>query len=224
MKIAVLGTGMVGRALAARLAELGHEINWGTRDVAATRARTEESGGASIIDWLSGQSGVSLLSYAEAAEGAELIVNAVSGSVALEALNLAGAEHLAGKVLLDISNPLDFSAGLPPSLFVKDTDSLAETIQRVFPETRVVKALNTMSAPLMVNPRQLADGDHSTFIAGNDAEAKGIVADLLDQFGHRDVIDLGDLLGARGLEMLLPVWLRLWGTLGTAEFNFKIVR
>jgi predicted dinucleotide-binding enzyme len=141
----------------------------------------------------------------------------------LPALQQAGAEHLAGKVLIDISNPLDFSNGFPPTLFVKDTDSLGEQIQRTFPQARVVKTLNTMTAALMVHPDLLGE-DSSVFVSGDDAEAKSTVADLLKSLGHRDIIDLGDISTARGTEMMLPIWLRLMGALGTPTFNFKIAR
>jgi predicted dinucleotide-binding enzyme len=127
-------------------------------------------------------------------------------------------------VLLDISNPLDFSQGFPPSLFVKDTDSLAEQIQRAFPDARVVKSLNTMTAALMVDPARAGGGDHSTFVSGDDPSAKQTVVHLLTSLGHNDVIDVGDLSTARGTEMLLPIWVRLMGALGTPYFNFKIVR
>lgn len=126
-------------------------------------------------------------------------------------------------MLVDIANPLDFSQGMPPTLFVKDTDSLAEQIQRAFPRTHVVKALNTLTADLMAHPAKLPEGS-SVFVSGDDADAKKVVTVLLEEFGHADVIDLGDLSTARGTEMLLPVWLRLWGALGTPYFNFKIVR
>jgi len=226
MKIAVLGTGMVGRALAGRLAELGHAVTVGTRDVAATMARTEPDGMGNppYPAWAREHPEVGLASFAEAAAGAELFVNATSGGKSVAALEAAGKENLAGKVLLDIANPLDFTNGFPPTMFVKDTDSLAEQIQRAFPEAKVVKGLSTLSAGLMVNPRQLADGDHSVFVSGDDAGAKKTVSELLTDFGHRDVIDLGDLSSARGSEMLLPIWLRLFGVLGTPAFNFKIVR
>jgi 8-hydroxy-5-deazaflavin:NADPH oxidoreductase len=226
MKIAVLGTGMVGQALAGRLAELGHVVTVGTRDVAATMARTEPDGMGNppYPVWAREHPEVRLGTFAEAAAGAELIVNATSGSKSIAALEAAGRENLAGKVLLDIANPLDFTNGFPPSLFVKDTDSLAEQIQRAFPEVQVVKGLNTLTAMLMVNPRQLADGDHTVFVSGDDAGAKKTVSELLADLGHRDVIDLGDLSSARGSEMLLPIWLRLFGLLGNPAFNFKIVR
>lgn len=226
MKIAVLGTGMVGQAIAGRLAELGHEVVVGTRDVAATLARTEPDGMGNppFSAWSAAHPQVRLASFADAATAADLVVNATAGTVSLSALEAAGEKNLAGKVLLDIANPLDFSAGMPPALFVKDTDSLAEQIQRAFPDARVVKALNTMGAHLMVDPRQLADGDHTVFVSGNDPDAKMTVTELLTSLGHRDIIDLGDISTARGSEMLLPIWLRLWSALGTATFNFKIVR
>jgi len=225
VKIAVLGTGMVGQALAARLSGLAHAVTVGTRDPQATLARTEPDGMGNppYSAWATEHPDVRLATFADAAASAELIINATSGFGAMPALEQAGADNLAGKVLIDISNPLDFSNGFPPSLFVKDTDSLGEQIQRAFPEARVVKALNTLTANLMVNPKEL--GAASTiFMAGNDAAAKASVTELLQSLGHSDVIDLGDISGARGTEMLLPVWLRLMGTLGTANFNFSIVR
>ncbi|GAA1388182.1 NADPH-dependent F420 reductase [Catellatospora chokoriensis] len=226
MKIAVLGTGMVGQALAGRLAGLGHEVTVGTRDAAATMARTEPDGMGNppYRDWAAAHPAVTLAPFAQAAADAELIVNATSGDVSIAALEAAGRDNLAGKILLDIANPLDFSQGFPPSLFVKDTDSLGEQIQATFPELKVVKSLNTMNAHLMVDPAQLASGAHSVFVSGSDAEAKKTVTGLLESFGHTDVIDLGDISTARSTEMLLPIWLRLYGALGTPTFQFKIVR
>ena len=223
MKIAVLGTGMVGQAVAARLDELGHDVTVGTRDPGATLARTDDTGAAPYAAWSEEHPGVRLATFADAAAAADLVVNASGGTVTLEVLGQAGADNLAGKVLVDIANPLDFSQGFPPSLFVKDTDSLGEMVQRAFPETRVVKTLNTLTAELMVHPKTLGETS-SVFVSGDDAAAKAIVTELLESFGHADVIDLGDITTARGTEMLLPVWLRLMGSLGTATFNFKIVR
>ena len=226
MKVAVIGTGMVGQALAGRLAELGNEVVVGTRDVEATMARTapDAMGNPPYPVWAPAHPRVRLATFAEAAAAAELVVNATSGGVSMAALRAAGSENLAGKVLLDIANPLDFSHGFPPSLFVSNTDSLGEQIQAAFPEARVVKSLNTMTAFLMVDPRQLADGDHSVFVSGNDAQAKRVVTGLLESFGHTDVIDLGDLSTARGTESLLLIWTRLYGALGVPAFQFKIVR
>ena len=217
MNIAVLGTGMVGRTLASRLVELGHQVAVGTRDPQTTLARAEWA------EWAEQHPAVTLASYADAARQGEVVVNATSGAATLEVLDLAGADNLDGKVLVDIANPLDFSHGAPPTLFVKDTDSLGEQVQRRFPGARVVKTLNTLNADLMVRPATLPEPS-SVFLSGNDADAKAVVTGLLEQFGHTDVIDLGDISTARGTEMLLPIWLRLWGALGTSAFNVKIVR
>ncbi|MEW2380561.1 NAD(P)-binding domain-containing protein [Micromonospora sp. NPDC047707] len=226
MKIAVLGTGMVGQALAGRLAELGHDVTVGTRDVAATLARTtpDGMGNPPYAVWAAEHPQVRLATLADAAAGAELLVNATSGGVSIAALQAAGTDNLTGKILVDIANPLDFDNGFPPTLFVKDTDSLGEQIQAAFPQLRVVKALNTLTATLMVNPKALADGDHSIFVSGNDADAKKTVTEILESFGHTDVVDLGDITTARGTEMLLPLWLRLMGALDTPMFNLKVVR
>ncbi|WP_169582895.1 NAD(P)-binding domain-containing protein [Microbacterium sp. MF43] len=226
MKVAVLGTGMVGQSLADRLAGQGHDVTVGTRDVEATMARTAAGsmGNPPMVEWLRDHPRVTLATFATATAASELIVNATSGDASVAVLEAAGRENLAGKVLLDFANPLDYSQGFPPSLFVSNTDSLAEQIQAAFPEARVVKSLNTMNALLMVDPRQLADADHTVFVSGNDVEAKQVVTGLLRSFGHTDVIDLGDLSTARGTESLLPVWVRLFGVLGMPTFQFKIVR
>lgn len=221
MRIAVLGTGMVGRALAGRWDELGHEVRLGTRDPERTRAALADGG--PLADWIAGHPAVTLASFADAAGRGEVVVNATSGTVTLDALGAAGEANLAGKVLIDVSNPLDFSAGMPPTLFVKDTDSLGEVVQRSFPAARVVKTLNTLNADLMVHPEALAEAT-SVFVSGDDAEAKTVVVGLLQEFGHSDVIDLGGIETARGPELWLPLWLRLMGALGTASFNLKIVR
>ena len=225
MKIAVLGTGMVGRALAGRLSGLGHDVTIGTRDPQVTRSRTEPDGMGNppFPTWAAAHPDVRLATLDVAAAGAELVVNATNGSGAIPALDQAGADHLAGKVLIDISNPLDVSRNFPPTLFVKDTDSLGEQIQRAFPQARVVKTLNTLNADLMVDPASLG-AESSVFVSGDDAQAKTTVVSLLKSFGHDDVIDLGPLETARGTEMLMPVWLRLMGALGTGVFNFKVVR
>ena len=225
MDIAVLGTGAVGRAIAGRLDELGHSVAIGTRDPAATTARVDpdQMGNPPFGTWHAAHPGVELTTFADAAAGASLVVNASSGAVTFDVLDLAGADNLKGKVLLDIANALDFSAGFPPTLLVKDTDSLAEQVQRAYPGAKVVKALNTLTASLMVDPQSL--GQSSTvFVSGDDADAKAQVVELLESFGHDDVIDLGALETARGAEMLLPLWLRLMGALGTGQFNFKVVR
>ena len=217
MEIAVLGTGSVGRALAARLDQLGHSVSLGTRDPGATAAREEYAA------WATTAPGVRLATFADAAASAEVLVNASSGAVTLDVLGQARVGERAGAVLVDVSNPLDFSAGFPPTLSVKDTDSLAEQVQRAFPEVRVVKALNTLNADLMVDPGSLPEPT-TVFVCGDDADAKATVTGLLESFGHTDVLDLGDLTSARGTEMFLPLWLRIMGSLGTAGFNIRVVR
>jgi predicted dinucleotide-binding enzyme len=226
MRIGILGTGMVGQALAAKLAELGHEVVVGTRDPAATLARDEPDGYGNppFRVWHQQHPDVKLGSFADAAGHGELVVNATAGATSLDALRLAGEANLNGKVLVDIANALDFSRGMPPSLLVANTDSLGERIQRAFPDVKVVKALNTMNALVMVNPGQLAGGGHAVFVCGDDPEAKALVTGMLREFGWRDVLDLGDLTAARATEMVLPIWLRLMGALQTPMFNLKVVR
>lgn len=225
MKIGILGTGIVGMSMAARLSELGHEVVVGTRDIAVTLARTETDmiGNPPFSAWHPEHQDVRLDVCAAAAKHGEFIVSAAGGDTVLEVLKAAGSENLAGKVILDIANPLDF-AEFPPTLFVNDTDSLAEQIQRGFPDTKVVKALNTMVADLMVHPGALAGGDHTVFISGNDSDAKETVSGVLRDFGWRDIIDLGDISTARGAEMLVPLWIRLVRAFDSVEFNFKVVR
>ncbi|WP_460105070.1 NADPH-dependent F420 reductase [Streptomyces sp. YKOK-J1] len=225
MRYAVLGTGVVGRTIAAKLTALGHETVVGTRDPKSTLARTASDGygNAPFAQWQASHPAVRLVAFAEAAAWAETVVNTTAGAASLEALTAAGTDNLAGKTLIDIANPLDFSAGMPPSLSPVNTDSLGEQIQRAFPDTRVVKALNTMNCEVMVDPSRVA-GRHDVFVSGDDPDAKKRVTELLMSFGWpaASIIDLGDITTARGTEMMLPIWLRLWGALGHADFNFHI--
>lgn len=225
MRYAVLGTGVVGRTIAATLTSLGHEVALGTRSPEATldRAEPDAYGNPPVARWLEDHDQVRLLAFAEAAAFGDTVVNTTAGAASLQALEAAGRDNLAGKTLIDIANPLDFSQGMPPSLNPVNTDSLGEQIQRSFPEARVVKTLNTMNAQIMVEPSRVA-GTHNVFLSGDDGDAKKAVTDLLVSFGWpvHDIIDLGDITTARGTEMLLPIWLRLWGTLGHADFNFHI--
>jgi 8-hydroxy-5-deazaflavin:NADPH oxidoreductase len=201
VRIAVLGTGTVGRTLAGKLRELGHEVTVGSR--------TEKD---------------DAVEFADAAGGAELVVNATAGTASLDALHAAGAENLAGKVLLDVSNSLDFSRGRPPRLSVCNDDSVGEQIQREFPETRVVKSLNTVNSSVMVDP-SLVPGEHSVFVSGNDDGAKAQIRELLLSFGwpESSIVDLGDISTARGAEMYVALWLRLFAAVQTPNFNIRVV-
>ncbi len=226
MKIGILGSGIVAKTIAGKLDSLGHAVTLGTRDVKATLARNEPdmAGGPSLRLWLESHPRVTLATHAEAAAHGDLVINALSGQGALAGLR-GTASALAGKILVDISNPLDFSKGMPPSLSIANTDSLGETIQRELPDTKVVKTLNTVNAFLMVDPQQLDGGDHSMLVCGNDAGAKTEVTRMLKEwFGWKDVVDLGDITNARGSEMWVALWVRLYGALGTPMFGMKIVR
>ncbi len=215
MKIGVLGTGVVGETIGTKLVQLDHQVKMGSRTANNDKAAT----------WVK-RSGAkaSQGTFADAAAFGEVLFNCTSGKASLDALRMAGADNLKGKVLIDIANPLDFSRGMPPSLLVCNTDSLGEQIQRAFPETKVVKSLNTMNCNLMVNPALLSE-DHIVFVSGNDAGAKATVTMILkDWFGWKSVIDLGDITTARGVEMVLPLWVSLMGKIGAPVFNFKIVK
>ncbi len=215
MRFGILGTGMVGRAIGTKLIERGHAVKMGSRTANNDKA----------VAWAQASGGqASHGTFAEAAAFGEMLFNCTAGMVSLAVLQQAGAENLDGKILIDIANPLDFSQGMPPTLAVCNTDSLGEQIQRAFPGLKVVKALNTMNCNVMVNPGLLSE-THDVFISGNDAEAKAEVSRLLQrEFGWQSVIDLGDISTARGTEMMLPLWVRLWGVLKTPTFNFKIVK
>jgi len=216
MRIAVLGTGTVGRTLAGKLVETGHSVTIGSRSA------TNEA----ALEWAAGAGPqAKVATFFDAAADGEVIINATPGAVSLDVLAAASTKNLDGKVLIDVANPLDHSAGFPPSLSISNTDSLAETIQRSFPTARVVKALNTMRADVMVAPDRLAGGDHDVFMAGDDAQAKEVAAGLLREFGWRPehIRDLGPLEAARGMEMWLPLWLRIFLLQGDREFNIKVV-
>jgi predicted dinucleotide-binding enzyme len=216
MKIAVLGTGMVGRAIASRLVELGHETMMGSRtaDNPSATAWASDAGALATHG-----------TFADAAAFGEIVWNCTSGAASIDALTAAGAEALGVKVLIDVANPLDHSRGFPPTLFVSNTDSLAEQIQRAFPTVRVVKTLNTMGCDIMVSPVTVP-GDHVVFVSGDDADAKESVTQILLAFGWPParVVDLGGIETARGPEQYLPLWLRMAGALGTGAFNIAIDR
>ena len=205
---------MVGRTIAGKLVEIGHEAKMGSR----------EAGNEKAVAWVAeAGEGASEGSFADAAGFGEVVVNATAGAHSLEALEAAGAENLRGKVLIDIGNAL--AGTQPPTLTVSNTDSLGEQIQRAFPDALVVKALNTMNAGVMVAPDSLGETTNA-FLCGDDARAKAQVTELLETFGwlSGDIIDLGDITAARGMEMYLMLWLKLMGASGTAQFNIRIVK
>jgi predicted dinucleotide-binding enzyme len=216
VRIGVLGTGMVGRAIATKLVELGHEVRMGSRDAANVNA----------VEWAaSAAERASHGTFEDAADFGELVFNCTAGTASLEALGQAGKDALDGKVIVDVANALDFSHGRPPTLSVSNTDSLGEQIQRSYPDARVVKALNTMNCEVMVNPG-LVSGGHNVFVCGDDAEAKADVTSLLESFGWSPerIVDLGGIGASRGTEMYIPLWLLLMGALGTPHFNIEVVR
>ncbi len=215
MKIAIFGTGMVGTTIGTKLISLGHEVKMGSRTVdnAKATAWVEASGKTA-----------SQGTFADAATFGEIAFNCTAGTGSVAAIEAAGPKNLAGKVLVDVSNPLDFSKGMPPSLSVCNTDSTAEQLQRACPDAKVVKALNTMNCTLMVDP-SLLKGEHDVFLSGNDAGAKGQVREILEGwFGWKNVFDLGDLTAARGQEMFVVLWVRVYGALQSPNFNIHIAR
>jgi predicted dinucleotide-binding enzyme len=217
MKIAILGTGMVGNALATKLVQIGHQVMMGSRTADSPAGQK----------WLGSVGGRAQIgTFADSAAFGEIVIDCTNGANSIDALRQAGAANLRGKVLIQVGNPLDFAQGMPPSLTVCNTDSLGEQTQREFPDARVVKALNTVNCDVMVNPARVP-GEHELFLCGNDAAAKGEVTGLLGEwFGWKreSIIDLGDISNARGTEMFLALWVRLWGLLGTPHFNIHIAR
>ena len=228
MDIGIVGSGQVAQTLAAKLLELGHSVMVSSRDTAQAKDRGDwgiipsASAFAAAqrkLGWMAAAGG-----FADAAAYGEVVINATAGEHSLVALEAAGGANLAGKILIDVANPLDFSGGMPPSLLYCNTESLGERVQAAFPDARVVKSLNTVNAHVMVDPRQLSEPT-AIFVAGNDQEARDWVHhELLERwFGWEQVLDLGDIGAARGLEMWMPLWLRLWGAAGTGAFNIRLV-
>jgi 8-hydroxy-5-deazaflavin:NADPH oxidoreductase len=217
MKIAVLGSGMVGNAIATKLVQIGHQVMMGSRTANSDAGQ----------EWLKSVGGKGQIgTFADAAAFGEIVFDCTNGANSLAALRQAGAANLRGKILIQVGNPLDFSKGMPPTLTVCNTDSLGEQVQREFPDVRVVKGLNTVNCAVMIEPSRVP-GDHELFICGNDVTAKREVAKHLSEwFGWKtgNIVDLGDITNARGTELFLALWVRLWGVLGTPHFNIHVVR
>ncbi len=223
MRIGMIGGGSVGQTLGAALARIGHEVRLGVRD-AGPEALARPRGNARPLGEWSAETGVPVVTMAEAAAHGEALFNATKGEASLAALALAGAENLAGKVLVDVANPLDFSRGMPPFLnpALSGPTSLAEEIQKAHPEAKVVKGFSTVNASVMVNPG-LIPGVHDLFIAGHE-DGKALVRQIAAAWGWQVFVDMGDLKGARAMECILPIWVRLWQSLGTANVNLHVVR
>jgi 8-hydroxy-5-deazaflavin:NADPH oxidoreductase len=227
MKIAILGTGMVGQAIAAALVAKGHSVTIGTRNVAASIANETPNayGMPGFGTWHKQNSAVEVATFADAINTADLLVNATHGASAVDIFKSVSKDTFNNKILIDIANDLDMSKGMPPAARIADVPgaSVGERLQSAFPTLRVVKSLSTMNAFVMVNPA-IVKGESTVFVSGNDADAKNTVSGLLREFGWKDIMDLGDISTSRAVELLLPLWIRAWGVIGQTPFNFKVVR
>ncbi|MFF1482899.1 NADPH-dependent F420 reductase [Streptomyces sp. NPDC058301] len=214
MKIALLGTGNVAKVLAPKLVSLGHEVTLGSRD----------PGNSAGAQW-AGDHGAALTGIAEAAAGAEFVVNTAPGLASLDVLTAAGADNLRGKVVVDVSNATEVKDGVLGVVTQADGSSVAEQLQKAFPEARIVKALNTMAGQVMVDPGRIP-GHHTVFLSGDDAAAKAEVADLLKSFGwgEAQILDIGDVVSARATEAALLLFVRLYTTFQSPEFNLSVAR
>jgi predicted dinucleotide-binding enzyme len=213
MRVGVLGTGEVGRRLAAGLNSRDHEVMIGSRDPDKSELR----------EWLSSDgAGVQAGTFREAAESGELLVLAVLGDAADDVIAQAGAENFNGKVVIDAMNPLDFSGGFPPKLSISGEDSLGERVQRALPDAKVVKAFNTIGNPYFVDP-SFSQGTPTMLIAGDDEGAKQFVRDALADFGWSDTFDIGGIEGSRELEAICIVWVKIGGARGAWDHGFALL-
>jgi predicted dinucleotide-binding enzyme len=223
MKIGIIGSGVVAQTLGSKLVGQGHDVVLGTRD--PNKLDDKKMFGTTLREWQSKNEGrARIATFKEAAAHGELLINATSGQVSIDALKLAAADKVGDKILVDVANELDASKGMPPAVLASQERCLAERIQAAFPTLKVVKTLNTINAFVMVDPRSVGGGDHTVFVSGNDAGAKAKVTELLRSFGWSDVLDLGDVSTARGPEMYLAMWIRLWGATGSGQLNIKVAR
>lgn len=222
MKIGIIGSGVVGQTLGTKLVELGHDVVIGTRDPKKLDEKKNLTG--TLNEWLKTVNGkAKVATFQEAAQHGELLINATHGQISVEALKMAGVDKVGPKVLIDTANELDFSGKGFPALS-SGTRSVAINIQNAFPNLKVVKSLNTIGANLMVNPKALKGGDHTIFMAGNDAGAKAQWAEILKAFGWTDILDLGDIQAAHGPEMLMAMWLVLYMSTKNGMIGVKIQR
>jgi 8-hydroxy-5-deazaflavin:NADPH oxidoreductase len=213
IRVGVLGTGEVGRRLAGGFRSRGHNVMIGSRD----------PGKPELREWLSGDgSGIEAGTFVQAAAHGELLVLAVLGNAAEEAIADAGPDNFRGKVVIDAMNPLDFSGGFPPKLSIAGEDSLGERVQRALPDARVVKAFNTIGSPHFVDP-SFSESQPTMLIAGDDQDAKGTVRDLLADFGWSDTVDIGGIEGSRELEAMCIAWVKIGGARGAWDHGFKLL-
>ena len=213
-KIGVLGTGGVGRTIGSKLISLGYEVRIGSRTADNEKAKA----------WVDANGGkASQGTFDDAAKFGDVVFLCTKGEITMDVIKMINPESLKGKAVADITNPLDFSKGMPPSLLISNTDSLAEHIQGALPDAHIVKTLNIVNCEVMVNP-SISGGEPTMFVSGNDAVAKGSITEILTAFGWTDIIDLGDITTARGTEMMLPIWVRTWVATGDVNIAFKIVR
>ena len=212
-RVGVLGSGEVGRRLAAGFFSRGHDVMIGSR----------APGKPELREWLSGDgAGIEPGTFAEAAAHGELLALAVLGNAAVEAIADAGPENFSGKVVIDAMNPLDFSGGFPPKLSITGEDSLGERVQRALPDAKVVKAFNTIGNPYFVDP-VFSEGQPTMLIAGDDGGAKRTVGDVLADFGWSDPVDIGGIEGSRELEAICIAWVKIGGTRGSWDHGFKLL-
>jgi 8-hydroxy-5-deazaflavin:NADPH oxidoreductase len=212
-RVGVLGSGEVGRRLAAGFGNRGHEVMIGSRDPDQAELR----------EWLAGDgAGVTAGTFRQAAEHGELLVLAVLGNAAEQAIAEAGPENFSDKVVIDAMNPLDFSGGFPPKLSISGENSLGERVQRALPDARVVKAFNTIGSTYFVEPR-FSEGQPTMLIAGDDGGAKRTVAEVLADFGWSDVLDIGGIEGSRELEAICIAWVKIGGVRGSWDHGFKLL-
>jgi len=215
-KIGILGTGMVGESIGTKLIELGYEVRMGSRT-----ANNEKA-----MEWASKNGDrASTGTFNDAASFGELIVVCTKGDATVSVARSINPDLVKGKIIIVISNPLDFSKGMPPFLIpeLTNTNSLGEEVQKILSLANVVKTLDTVNCQIMVNPNKLS-GPQTMFIAGNNSEAKKQVGELLEKFGWNEIVDLGDITGARATEMMMPIWIRIMVTTNNVQFGFKIVR
>ncbi|MBK9731916.1 MAG: NAD(P)-binding domain-containing protein [Chitinophagaceae bacterium] len=214
MNIAILGTGSVGNAIGTKLIQSGHIVKMGSRNAAHEKA----------LAWVNKNGANASTGTFEAAAGfGEIIILCLNGAGTVDALNMAGISNFNGKTVIDITNPLDFSKGMPPSLFIGNTDSLGELVQRTLPEANVVKTLNIVTADVMVNPA-LVSGKIDMLMCGNDENAKNVVSQMLTDFGWKNIIDLGTIQSARYMESFVLLWVNLMQKFGDPYFGIKFVR